>query len=117
MKEPEQYFAAKKATPLSPDAQWLMATLGHEGWRAKGTLVIAAALFGWGVVAYVHQLRHGLAVTAMTDYFSWGVYIINFVFFIGISMAGSLISAILRLTNANWRIRSRGWPKASRCSR
>jgi molybdopterin-containing oxidoreductase family membrane subunit len=39
----------------------------------------------------------------MSDYFSWGVYIVNFVFFIGISMAGSLISAMLRLTNAHWR--------------
>lgn len=109
MKKPEQESSAVKETatastaPLSSGAQWLMATLGHEGWRAKGTLVIAAALFAWGVVAYVYQLRYGLAVTAMTDYFSWGVYIINFVFFIGISMAGSLISAILRLTNANWR--------------
>jgi Ni/Fe-hydrogenase subunit HybB-like protein len=45
----------------------------------------------------------GLSVTAMTDYFSWGIYIINFVFFIGISMAGTLISAILRLTGAEWR--------------
>jgi len=89
--------------PLSSGAQWLMATLGHKGLRAKGTIGIAAALYAWGVVAYIYQLRHGLAVTAMTDYFSWGVYIINFVFFIGISMAGSLISAILRLTNAHWR--------------
>lgn len=109
MKKPEPESSASKETatastaPLSSGAQWLMATLGHEGWRAKGTLVIAAALLAWGVVAYVYQLRYGLAVTAMTDYFSWGVYIINFVFFIGISMAGSLISAILRLTNANWR--------------
>lgn len=103
MKEPEPSSSATKATPLSSGAQWLMATLGHEGWRAKATLVIAAVLFGWGVVAYLHQLRNGLAVTAMTDYFSWGVYIINFVFFIGISMAGSLISAILRLTHAHWR--------------
>jgi molybdopterin-containing oxidoreductase family membrane subunit len=39
----------------------------------------------------------------MSDYFSWGVYIVNFVFFIGISMAGSLISAMLRLSNAHWR--------------
>lgn len=69
----------------------------------KWALVVCAALFAWGFFAFVHQLRHGLAVTAMTDYFSWGVYIINFVFFIGISMAGSLISAILRLTGAEWR--------------
>jgi molybdopterin-containing oxidoreductase family membrane subunit len=39
----------------------------------------------------------------MNNYFSWGVYIINYVFFIGISMAGTLISAMLRLTGAHWR--------------
>jgi len=100
--------ASKLATgsaqaPLSAGGEWLIATLGWEGMHAKGSLAVAAALLAWGAVAYVHQLRQGLAVTAMTDYFSWGVYIINFVFFIGISMAGSLISAILRLTNADWR--------------
>lgn len=56
-----------------------------------------------GLIAYAHQLRAGLAATAMNNYFSWGIYIINFVFFIGISMAGSLISAVLRLTGAPWR--------------
>ena len=33
----------------------------------------------------------------------WGFYIVNFVFWIGISHAGTLISAILRLTDAAWR--------------
>jgi molybdopterin-containing oxidoreductase family membrane subunit len=33
----------------------------------------------------------------------WGLYLVNFVFFIGISHAGTLISAILRVTNAGWR--------------
>jgi len=34
---------------------------------------------------------------------TWGFYIISFVFFIGISHAGTLISAILRITQAEWR--------------
>jgi molybdopterin-containing oxidoreductase family membrane subunit len=33
----------------------------------------------------------------------WGVYIVNFVFFIGLSHAGTLVSAILRIVNAEWR--------------
>ncbi len=66
-------------------------------------LVIFGLMAGAGIVAYVHQLRVGLAATAMNDYFSWGIYIINFVFFIGISMAGSLISALLRLGGVPWR--------------
>jgi Ni/Fe-hydrogenase subunit HybB-like protein len=56
-----------------------------------------------GVGAYLHQLRHGLAVTGLRDDVAWGVYLANFVFFIGMSYAGTLISAILRLTHAEWR--------------
>ncbi|MBW1865513.1 MAG: polysulfide reductase NrfD [Deltaproteobacteria bacterium] len=33
----------------------------------------------------------------------WGIYMVNFIFFIGISHAGTLISAILRVTGAEWR--------------
>ena len=39
----------------------------------------------------------------MRDYISWGLYIATFVFFIGISHAGTLISAILRVSQARWR--------------
>lgn len=66
-------------------------------------MAVLLAGVGAGVVAYVTQLRNGLAVTGMSDIFSWGVYVVNFVFFIGVSMAGTLISAVLRLTNAPWR--------------
>jgi hypothetical protein len=57
----------------------------------------------WGLYAYIHQLRDGLIVTGMRDQISWGLYITNFVFFIGISHAGTLISAILRVTDTEWR--------------
>src|SRR3990172_2889894 len=57
----------------------------------------------WGVYAYTVQLRDGLAQTGMRDVVSWGIYISNFVFFIGISHAGTLISAILRVSHADWR--------------
>ena len=81
----------------------MLATLGpfrRAGrWWAWVLFIIAI----WGLVCWVYQIRNGLAVTAMSDYFSWGVYIIDFVFFIGISMAGTLISALLRLTGAEWR--------------
>src|ERR1022692_3927333 len=57
----------------------------------------------WGAFAYFRQLRFGLVETGMRDQISWGLYISNFVFFIGISHAGTLISAILRVTDAGWR--------------
>lgn len=55
-----------------------------------------------GAYAYYRQLRYGLTVTAMRDYVSWGIYISNFVFFVAISLVGSLITAVLRLSNAQW---------------
>ncbi len=56
-----------------------------------------------GVYAYITQIYYGLVVTGMRDTVFWGLYLVNFVFFIGISHAGTLISAILRVTNAGWR--------------
>jgi len=61
------------------------------------------AVIGWGAYAYSRQLRDGLIVTGMRDRISWGLYITTFVFFIGISHAGTLISAILRVSHARWR--------------
>jgi len=61
------------------------------------------AVVAWGIYAYTVQLRDGLVVTGMRDRISWGLYIATFVFFIGISHAGTLISAILRVSQARWR--------------
>jgi molybdopterin-containing oxidoreductase family membrane subunit len=61
------------------------------------------AVVGWGVYGFIVQLRYGLIATGMRDVVIWGLYLVNFVFFIGISHAGTLISAILRVTNAGWR--------------
>jgi molybdopterin-containing oxidoreductase family membrane subunit len=38
----------------------------------------------------------------MRDYVSWGIYISNFVFFVAISLVGSLITAVLQLTQVRW---------------
>jgi len=66
-------------------------------------VVFLLAVIAWGVYAYSVQFRDGLVVTGMRDRISWGLYITTFVFFIGISHAGTLISAILRVTQAEWR--------------
>ena len=55
------------------------------------------------VFMFGRQVAEGLGVTGMNQPVTWGFYIVNFVFFIGISHAGTLISAILRLTQAEWR--------------
>jgi len=56
-----------------------------------------------GAGAWLYQMSNGLAVAGIKWPIFWGFYITNFVFWIGISHAGTLISAILRLVNATWR--------------
>ena len=71
-----------------------------------GFYLVAAGLLAvalWGLYGYTQQLRYGLGVTGLNRPVFWGFYITNFVFFIGISHAGTLISAILRLCRAEWR--------------
>ena len=75
-------------------------TFGRQTQIWIGCLLIVIA---WGVYCYIHQLRNGLGVTAMRNYVSWGLYISTFVFFIGISHSGTLVSAILRITKQEWR--------------
>lgn len=57
----------------------------------------------WAVIAWTWQLYYGLGATNLGRPVYWGLYITNFVFFIGVSHAGTLISAILRLVHAEWR--------------
>ncbi|MDX1383493.1 MAG: NrfD/PsrC family molybdoenzyme membrane anchor subunit [Thermoanaerobaculia bacterium] len=61
---------------------------------------LLALLFFW---AWGYQLRHGIGVAGINRPVFWGLYITTFVFWIGISHAGTLISAILRVTGAEWR--------------
>ena len=61
-----------------------------------GVVVAALCAFGWQVYA-------GIGVAGIRRPVFWGFYITNFVFWIGLSHAGTLISAILRLANATWR--------------
>ncbi len=72
-------------------------------WRFWAAAAVLAAVAAWAVHAYLVQFRRGLGVTGLNRPNYWGIYITNFVFFIGISHAGTLISAILRLARAEWR--------------
>lgn len=72
------------------------------GLRGKIWTTILIAICIVGAYAYYLQLRRGLAVTNMGDYVSWGIYISNFVFFVAISLVGSLITAVLRLADVHW---------------
>ncbi len=54
------------------------------------------ALVGWGAGVYgTRQWRIGLWVTGMNTPAYWGLYIVNFVFFIGLSAGGILVAALV----------------------
>lgn len=61
---------------------------GPAYWRWLGAL---AVVFAAGVIAYVGQLNQGLVVTGMSDQVSWGFYISNFAFLVGIAAAAVLL--------------------------
>jgi molybdopterin-containing oxidoreductase family membrane subunit len=63
-----------------------------------GFLILIAVMF----FAWYTQVSQGLTVTGLNQPVPWGIYIINFIFFISISIAGTLISGILRLMKQDW---------------
>ncbi|MFZ4547563.1 MAG: NrfD/PsrC family molybdoenzyme membrane anchor subunit [Bacteroidales bacterium] len=65
------------------------------------TLLVGVVLLGF--FALYWQVSRGHIVTGMRDNVVWGVYIVNFIFFMGISYAGALISGTLHLFHSEWR--------------
>jgi Ni/Fe-hydrogenase subunit HybB-like protein len=85
------------------DKARLIDPLFRTGPRFYGLALGLSAVVAWGLFMYLRQVSLGLGQTGMDRPVYWGVYMVNFIFFIGISHAGTLISAILRVTGAEWR--------------
>ncbi|MEE8395739.1 MAG: NrfD/PsrC family molybdoenzyme membrane anchor subunit, partial [bacterium] len=66
-------------------------------------LIGVVTAFGIGVLSLAIQIDVGLGLSGISHPAGWGVYITNFVFWIGIGHAGTLISAVFFLTRAPWR--------------
>jgi Ni/Fe-hydrogenase subunit HybB-like protein len=69
-------------------------------WLAAGVLGL---LLGAGAACVGLIIVFGLGLLGLTNIQFWAVLITHFVFWVGISHAGVMISAILRLTQAEWR--------------
>ena len=54
-------------------------------------LLLLLGLAGAGGWAYAQQWQQGLAVTGMSDQVSWGVYIANFTFLVGVAAAAVMM--------------------------
>ncbi len=74
------------------------ASLGY--FLLLGVCVLSVVAAG---AVWVYQVYIGLGIGGYTHPVFWGIYIVTFVFWVGIAHAGTLISAILYLFRAKWR--------------
>jgi molybdopterin-containing oxidoreductase family membrane subunit len=91
-KTPEQVTADVMRPLVSrPTAMW---------WAA---FAAASSLLLLGVAATAYQIATGIGTWGLNRTVGWGFDITNFVFWVGIGHAGTLISAILFLFRQKWR--------------
>ena len=95
--------SAPELLPYAKIREDLFRPLSSASARYWITIFAALSFVILGMVAWGIQVRDGMGVTGLNRPVFWGFYIVDFVFWIGISHAGTLISAILRLTDAAWR--------------
>jgi Ni/Fe-hydrogenase subunit HybB-like protein len=100
-----EYMNRARATTeaVTDEATALLAPVLTIGPSFRRWALFLGAVVAWAIFAWVWQLTNGLGVTNLGRPVYWGLYITNFVFFIGVSHAGTLISAILRIVQAEWR--------------
>ncbi len=78
-----------------------MMSTSKRYWITLGVLgaLVAVCLFGvWG-----YMIANGMGVAGIRRPVYWGIFIVTFVFWIGISHAGTFVSAILRVFKAEFR--------------
>src|SRR5258706_8574039 len=71
------------------------------GWLAGFSISFAIVMVLLGSIAWL--IIKGVGIWVITSAIVWGFAIVNFVWWIGIGHAGTLISAILFLLNQQWR--------------
>ncbi|MBL4561875.1 MAG: polysulfide reductase NrfD [Labilibaculum sp.] len=67
-------------------------------WMVGLTAVILVGLY-----AFILQFMKGHIVTGMRDNVVWGVYIINFIFFVCLSYSGAFIGGVLHFVKTPWK--------------
>src|SRR5262245_14277448 len=75
-----------------PRFLWRALVLATDGSLAFYAWMTAlTAVFLVGVNAWAHQVAGGMIVTHMTDHVSWGLYIANFTFLVGVAAGGVMM--------------------------
>ena len=71
--------------------------------KSRVWIGLLLAVIAVGLYALILQIVEGHIVTGMRDNVVWGLYIVNFIFFIGISYGGAILAGILHLFKVPWR--------------
>lgn len=95
------YSIGKPAREIDNDILRPVESFPTKLWWTVFAIATTAMLIMWGVIGY--SFKVGLGILAINNPVGWGFYIINFVFWVGIGHAGTLISAILYLFRQRWR--------------
>ncbi len=91
------------AMSLGATTDDVLRTLGRPGRAYAAAVACLLAVLAVAAAAFARQVGTGLGVAGYQPPILWGVYITNFVFWIGITHSGTLISAVLFLFRARWR--------------
>ncbi|MBF0381635.1 MAG: polysulfide reductase NrfD [Magnetococcales bacterium] len=84
----------KNSTKNHNKVEFILASLIHcfkGGWLYWGWMLSLIAIVVYGAMAYGQQARYGLSVTGLSDQITWGLYIGNFTFFVGVAAAAVIL--------------------------
>lgn len=63
----------------------------YGNWKYLTWMFVLTALALIGLNSWCRQIVHGLAITGMTDQVSWGLYISNFTYLVGVAAAAVML--------------------------
>jgi molybdopterin-containing oxidoreductase family membrane subunit len=70
---------------------WALGEATNGNWQFYLWMFVLTAIFLVGANAWAFQVAHGMIVTNMTDHVSWGLYIANFTFMVGVAAGGVMM--------------------------
>ena len=86
---------------VNRDVLRTMFETGPKYWILLGTMMAIAGICFF--LPWMYQIKVGVGLAGMNRSAMWGTYLSNFIFWIGLSHSGTLLSAVLHITNSSWR--------------
>jgi molybdopterin-containing oxidoreductase family membrane subunit len=83
--------------------QAVLQPMFRTSWKFWALVIFLSLLVLWGLFAWGYLIYWGMGTAGINRPVYWGFFIATFVFWVGISHAGTMISAVLRLLKADWR--------------